>query len=194
MTRHEPNAPPVATSSQTVGPFFHVGPAGTDRFGRMAASDTPGDHIRLDVRVLDGDGAPVPDAMVELWQANDAGEYPPPAVAPEAKRPSFTGFGRLGTDDDGWCRFETIRPGAVVSRGIRQARHINVCVFARGMLRHLYTRIYFDGDPALAHDPLLSAVPASRRPTLLARAPAPGAAWEFVLRLQGRDETVFFDV
>ena len=112
------------------------------------------------------------DAMIELWQ-------------PDA------GFGRLGTNNDGWCRFETVRPAA--SAGATEAPHINVCVFARGLLRHLYTRIYFEGDAALDQDPLLSVVPEARRPTLLARRPA-DRTWEFVVRLQGADETVFFDI
>jgi protocatechuate 3,4-dioxygenase alpha subunit len=111
-------------------------------------------------------------AMIELWQ-------------PEA------GFGRLGTNNDGWCRFETVRPDGVA--GATEAPHINVCLFARGLLRHLYTRIYFEGDAGLDHDPLLSAVPADRRPTLLARLTA-GQTWEFVVRLQGAAETVFFDI
>ena len=172
MTSSEPGQPLVATSSQTVGPFFHVGPMNTDEFGRMVAGDAPGEHIHLAVRVLDGDGAPVSDAMIELWQ-------------PEA------GFGRLGTDNDGWCRFETVRPDRVA--GATEAPHINVCLFARGLLRHLYTRIYFEGDAGLDHDPLLSAVPEDRRSMLLARLSA-DRTWEFVVRLQGADETVFFDI
>ncbi len=137
----------------------------------MVVKDAPGEHIHLTVRVLDGDGAPVSDAMIELWQ-------------PEA------GFGRLGTNSDGWCRFETVRPDRVA--GATEAPHINVCLFARGLLRHLYTRIYFEGDADLDHDPVLSAVPEDRRPTLLARLSA-GHTWEFVVRLQGADETVFFE-
>jgi protocatechuate 3,4-dioxygenase alpha subunit len=170
MTKPGAPAPLIATSSLTVGPFFHVGPANTDRFGRMVSSDAPGEHIHLDVRVLDGEGEPVTDAMIELWQPG-------------------TGFGRLGTNRDGGCRFETIRPAA----GTPEAPHINACIFARGLLRHLYTRIYFEGDPALDQDPLLSAVPEARRPTLLARHSAE-TTWEFVVRLQGVDETVFFDI
>jgi protocatechuate 3,4-dioxygenase alpha subunit len=143
------------------------------------------------VRVLDGDGQPVPDAMIELWQADAAGAYSTASSPPG----SFAGFGRLGTNEDGVCVFETIRPGPVPgSDGTPEAAHINVCVFARGLLRHLYTRIYFEGDPALGHDPLLSVVVADRRATLLARPAADPATWTFLVRLQGDDETVFFDV
>jgi len=175
VTSLGPGQPLVATSSQTVGPFFHVGPMSTDEFGRMVPADAPGEHIHLDVRVLDGDGVPVSDAMLELWQ---------PAA----------GFGRLGTNSDGWCRFETVRPDqSGQSAENIEAPHINVCLFARGLLRHLYTRIYFEGDAGHQHDPLLSAVPEARRPTLLARRSA-DRTWEFVVRLQGHDETVFFDI
>jgi protocatechuate 3,4-dioxygenase alpha subunit len=172
MTSSEPGHPLVATSSQTVGPFFHVGPMRTDQFGRMVLADAPGEPIHLDVRVLDGDAEPVSDAMIELWQ---------PAA----------GFGRLGTGTGGSCRFETVRPSQAA--GTIEAPHINVCLFARGLLRHLYTRIYFEGDAGLEHDPLFSAVPEARRPTLLAR-PSAARTWEFVVRLQGDDETVFFDI
>jgi protocatechuate 3,4-dioxygenase alpha subunit len=172
MNATGPSEPLIATSSLTVGPFFHVGPAKTDEFGRVVAADAPGEHIHVSIRVLDGDGEPVSDAMIELWQ---------PGV----------GFGRLGTRPDGWCRFETVRP--VPPAGSPEAAHINVCVLARGLLRHLYTRVYFEGDAALAGDPLLSAAPESRRSTLLARRSA-DQNWEFVIRLQGRDETVFFDI
>lgn len=184
---------PIASPSQTVGPYFAVGPCPDDRYATMASSDTPGDHISLRVRVLDGDGAPVSDAMVELWQADARGAYvrgTPGAWGPTA---TFSGFGRLGTAADGWCAFETIRPGAVAdeAHGV-QAPHINVCLFARGLLRQLYTRIYFAGDAALATDPVLALVPEDRRATLLAHPAADAQAWEFVVRLQGDQETVFF--
>ena len=197
----------VATGSQTIGPFFHVGPGATDRFGRMAEPGTRGEHIELRIRVLDGDGSPVPDAMIELWQADANGVYSSPPSGAGASPPPFTGFGRLPADTDGWCTFETIRPGSVdKGAGGRQAPHVNVCLFARGLLRHLNTRIYFEDDPELSSDPLLSLVPPDRVPTLVARRPpadastpssSGGAAiarWEFVIRLQGENETVFFDV
>jgi protocatechuate 3,4-dioxygenase alpha subunit len=135
-------------------------------------------RIRLLVRVLDGAGQAVPDAVVEIWQAHDT-----PG--------SDAGFGRLGTRADGTCEFDTVRPGDPPEG----AAHINVCLFARGLLRHLHTRLYFDSDSRLASDPLLGLVPESRRTTLIARRET-GAAerWRFDIRLQGTDETVFFDV
>ena len=199
--------PLVATGSQTIGPFFHVGPGATHRFGHMADAGTRGEHIELRIRVLDGDGAPVPDAMIELWQADANGAYSLPSSGAGASPPPFAGFGRLPADSDGWCTFETIRPGAVGDgAGRRQAPHVNVCLFARGLLRHVYTRIYFEDDPGLSSDPLLSLVPPDRVTTLVARRPRADAStpsssggtaiatWEFVIRLQGENETVFFDV
>ena len=183
----------IASGSQTIGPFFHVGPASTDHLGQMAPAGTAGERIRLRIHVADGDGLPVSDALVELWQADAEGKYG--QQVPGAVERGFTGFGRLGTGEDGWCTFETIRPGAVPGAGGRhQAAHINVCVFARGLLRHLYTRIYFEGDAAIAHDPLLSLVPLDRRQTLVARPSGESATWEFDIRLQGERETVFFDL
>ena len=142
--------------------------------------------------MLDGDGAPVPDAMVELRQADARGVYGPPPARPDDPPPSFGGFGRLHTSTDGDCCFETIRPGAPA--GTAGAAHVTVCLFMRGLLRHLYTRLYFEDDPALDRDPILSVVPAERRSTLLARRAADGATWDFVVRLQGPGETVFFDL
>jgi protocatechuate 3,4-dioxygenase alpha subunit len=181
----------IATSSQTVGPFFHFGLTTNVRLGEVAAPDAPGDHLQLKVCVLDGAGNPVPDAMVELYQADASGRYPD-AASPVA---SFTGFGRLPTGADGCCVFQTVKPGVVRMNGAEEAPHINVCLLSRGLLRQIYTRIYFEGDPALAADPILALVPAERRSTLLA-APSPGdpSFWEFVIRMQGDDETVFFDL
>ncbi len=182
MTDDEPR--PVATPSQTVGPFFHVGLTANPTLGSVVPEGTAGERVRLLVRVVDADSAPVPDAMIEIYQADAAGYY---------GQPPFTGFGRLPTGEDGTCVFHTIRPGAVPV-GV-QAPHVNVCVFARGLLRHLYTRIYFAGDVGLESDPLMALVPPDRRHTLLAT-PAHGQpdAWEFTIRLQGPDETVFFDL
>jgi len=137
---------------------------------------------------------PVTDALVELWQADAAGARSTEPAAGQAP-PSFSGFGRLATNDDGWCTFETIRPGAESGAGgVDQAAHFTVCLFMRGLLRHLYTRIYFAGDPALETDPLLGIVPEARRRTLLAHPGADGATWEFTVRLQGDGETAFFDL
>lgn len=177
-------ARPVATPSQTVGPFFHFGLTADSALGTLVPDGVSGERLRLQVRVLDGDGEPVPDAVIELYQADGAGAY---------RQPPFTGIGRLPTGEDGACVFDTVRPGAV-SVGA-QAPHVNVCVFARGLLRHLYTRIYFAGDVGLESDPLMTLVPADRRQTLLAT-PAAGQSgtWQFTIRLQGEDETVFFDL
>lgn len=180
----------VATPSQTVGPFFHFGLAPTDALGRLAADGAAGERIRLRIRVLDGEGVPLPDALVEIYQADAEGGY---------GQPPFPGFGRLATGEDGTCVFETIYPGHVPDgRGGWQAPHINVCLFARGLQRHVYTRIYFAGDNALAADPLLALVAADRRSTLFASpidpAPASERTWEFVIRLKGEAETVFFDL
>ena len=177
----------VATSSQTVGPFFHFGLAGSAALGRVAPADAKGARIELRVRVLDGDHLPVPDALIEIYQADADGRY---------GQPEFPGFGRLATDENGTCIFDTIRPGAVADgRGGVQAPHVNVCLFARGLLRHVYTRIYFRGDDRLGADPILAIVPEARRATLEA-CPVPGApaAWEFIIQLQGDGETVFFDL
>jgi protocatechuate 3,4-dioxygenase alpha subunit len=173
------------TPSQTVGPFFDFCLTADATHGIVfpdAAS-----RIRLRFRVLDGEGDPVPDAVVEIWQTCDT----PGRDA---------GFGRLGTRADGSCEFDTVRP----CDPPEGAAHINVCLFARGLLRHLHTRLYFDGDPRLASDPLLALVPESRRGTLIASRDAGSEesaaaisarpAWQFDIRLQGADETVFFDV
>lgn len=182
MSDRERRGRHVATGSQTVGPFFHFGLTDHHAIGTIAGD---GPRIRLRIQVLDGDGAPVPDAMIELYQADVDGVY---------GRAPFTGFGRLPTGEDGRCDFDTVRPGAASDgRGGTQAPHINVCVFSRGLLRHLYTRIYFAGDSGLDLDPLLSLVPAERKNTLLATQAGDGT-WEFVIRLQGEKETVFFDI
>ena len=182
---------PIATSSQTVGPFFHFGLTTNARLGAVAPPDAPGEHIRLEVCVFDGGGNPVPDAMIEIYQADSVGRYPEANAAP----PTFGGFGRLPTGPSGCCVFQTVKPGIVRTGDTEQAAHINLCFLSRGLLRQVYTRIYFQDDPALAADPILSVVPAERRHTLLARPSAsePGL-WEFVIRLQGDDETVFFDL
>jgi protocatechuate 3,4-dioxygenase alpha subunit len=149
--------------------------------------------------VLDGKGAPVNDALIEIWQANAAGRYRHPADTRDdvAVDPSFTGFGRTMTDNDGAFRFETVRPGRVPGRGnTLQAPHIGVTVLARGMPNHAYTRIYFaDETRANAEDAVLASIEPARRGTLIAqRANANGiGVYRFDIRLQGDNETVFFD-
>lgn len=183
----------VASPSQTVGPFFHFGLTTNPALGRMAGPDANGEHIVLAIRVTDGDGRAVPDAMVELWQADSEGNA---ATSRPAGDTPFWGFGRLPTGDDGRCEFHTVRPGRTPDgRGGRQAPHVNVCFFSRGLLRNIFTRIYFAGDPALGEDAVLALVPERRRDTLLARQDSVDPSrWTFDLRLQGAGETVFFDL
>ena len=179
----------IATPSQTVGPFFAFGLTTNHDLGIVARPEAPGDHIRFRVRVIDGQGAAVPDAVVEIWQADAAGKYPPDS-------PDCRGFGRLGTDAEGLCTFDTIRPGSIVdAQGNRDAPHINVCLFMRGLLRHIYTRAYFADDPALSRDPVLAMLSDDGRESLIARPLGHDAAeWTFEIRLQGEDATVFFDL
>jgi len=173
----EPVQPPlVPTPSQTVGPFFHFCLTDITR-GRLFADRAS--RIVLAVRVSDGAGAPVTDAAVEIWQPSDV-------------KGGDAAFGRLATDEGGTCEFDTVRPCDPVAGS---AAHVNVCLHARGLLRQLYTRLYFAGDPALDADPVLALVPEARRRTLLAtQDPDRADRWLFHIRLQGQDETVFFDV
>ena len=192
---NEPALPLVASASQTVGPFFHVGPGASPCCnGTIATRDVPGQRLRLRIQVLDGDGAAVTDALVELRQADAQGVYTTPPTRADEPPPVFSGFGRLGTSEDGSCLFETIRPGRPAQSGVDEAAHIDVCLFMRGLLRHLYTRIYFEDDATLDVDPVLALVPPERRDTLMARPTTDGDAFEFVVRLQGERETVFFDL
>jgi protocatechuate 3,4-dioxygenase alpha subunit len=180
----------VPTASQTVGPFFHFALAENAAVGDLAGPDTPGERLILRVSVFDGAGVPVPDALVELYQADAEGRYPTKADVSHA----FAGFGRLPTDSDGICVFRTIKPGRVPDgRGGLQASHVNICILGRGLLRHLFTRMYFAGDPALGGDAIFNAVAAARRSTLLALATDNPGVWNFDIRLQGGGETVFFE-
>jgi protocatechuate 3,4-dioxygenase alpha subunit len=190
------------TPSQTVGPYFAIGlvPRGTQWTAsvgnNLVTADAVGEHIRIEGRVLDGDGKPINDSMLEIWQADAAGRYAHPADQRAPSNALFKGFGRTGTDENGAYHFETIKPGAVPGPdGRMQAPHILMAVFARGMLRHQYTRIYFSDDAANVADPILALVPPDRRATLVAtRRPGSAVVYGFDIRLQGDDETVFFDV
>lgn len=189
----------LLTASQTVGPFFSPSLLREDaRRNVLVQPETAGERIRIEGRVLDGDGLPVPDALVEIWQANAYGRYNHPAdQGPALLDPAFAGFGRSGTAEDGSYWFETIRPGPVPFDGERQqAPHICVTVFTRGLLNHLVTRLYFEDESATAADPVLRCVPAERRATLLARrVPGDGeAVYRFDIILQGAGETAFFNL
>jgi protocatechuate 3,4-dioxygenase, alpha subunit len=185
-----------ATTSHTVGPFFSIG---LDRLSRadMAGPGVAGERIAIQGRVLDGDGNPVPDALVELWQANSKGKYAHPEDTQDKPvDPGFTGYGRQPTDDAGKFRFTTIKPGSVPGPdGKPQAPHIAVSIFSRGLQRRLVTRIYFPDEPANSADFALSRVDAARRGTLIANKVAGesgGLEWNIIL--QGAGETVFFDI
>jgi protocatechuate 3,4-dioxygenase alpha subunit len=183
----------LPTASQTVGPYLHIGLAWLT-IDRVAAPDCPGQHLSIGGRVLDGDGRPVTDALVEIWQADAQGRYAHPEDTRGAPLTSgFRGFGRVPTDGDGRYRFFTIKPGPVADpRGGLQAPHLAVSVFMRGLLRRLVTRVYFPDEPRNADDRVLRLVPAERRGTLVARQTASDElAWDIVL--QGAGETVFFD-
>src|SRR5512140_1728079 len=193
MANEGTGQPRTPTVSQTVGPYFQIGLQWL--FGdRVAEADTPGRHIAIAGRVLDGDGAPVPDALLEVWQADSNGTYAHPEAG-RAVAPGFHGFARVPTNAAGSFRFTTVKPGRVPAPGGgMQAPHIVVAVFMRGLLRQAVTRIYFSDEPSNEADLVLLRVPASRRSTLVAMAEAgqPDVfAWNIVL--QGPDETVFFD-
>lgn len=181
---------PLATPSQTIGPYWHLleDPEWADltRFGAA------GEKIVFSGTVTDGDAAPVADAAVEIWQAD------PPASD------TFPGFGRAATDSAGRFRLITVKPGPVPGRGnAQQAPHLAVAIMARGLLKPLFTRAYFDGHPLNDTDPLLASIADPRqRATLLARCEpaelgetaAHLQEWRLDIRLQGRDETVFLDI
>jgi protocatechuate 3,4-dioxygenase, alpha subunit len=187
----------IPTSSQTIGPYFHVYFKAEGMVACIAGPQAKGEHIRLACRVIDGLGVPVADAMIELWQADAAGIYNHPDDPRRAQAdPAVRGFGRLPTNADGICEFETVKPGRVPGwDGTFQAPHINVTVFGRGLLKALSTRIYFANDSANQNDTVLALVPEDRRDTLLAqRDSQQSGLWRIDLRLSGDGETVFFDV
>ena len=191
------------TPSQTVGPFFDYGLTPTGRYpwtdlagNNLVTPDVAGERIRIEGRVTDGDGEAVKDAMIEIWHADSQGRYAHPRDnrAPNA---SFNGFGRAGTDADGRYSFETIKPGAVAGpNGGMQAPHVLVAYFSRGLLTHIYTRIYFSDESANKADSILALVPADRRATLIAKKEMRGTqpVYQFDIRVQGEGETVFFDI
>ena len=186
----------IPTPGQTVGPFFALG---LDRpeWADMTRGNPTGERIVIEGEVRDGDGAPVPDAVIELWQANAAGRYNSPADdrTDTPIDPDFVGFGRASTDGQGRFKVTTIKPGSVPGRGnALQAPHINVAFFARGLLKQLFTRIYFADEAGNASDPLLSSIDdESVRSTLIARK-GEGDVYRFDFILQGKNETAFLDL
>lgn len=195
---------PGLAPSQTVGPFFSDALLRPDaRRNVLVQPETAGSRIRIEGRVLDGDGLGVPDALIEIWQANGQGRYNHPLDTREALAldPTFSGFGRAATDEQGCYWFETIKPGAVpialgVDAGPMQAPHIAVIVFARGLLNHLVTRLYFADEPANASDPVLVCVQDQRRERLLAqpRVIDGRTLYQWDIILQGAGETPFFNL
>jgi protocatechuate 3,4-dioxygenase alpha subunit len=175
------------TPSQTVGPYFQIG---LSRFyaNELVPETAPG-RVTISGLVLDGDGSPVPDAILEIWQADMNGDYGTPNVG------SWKGWGRTPTDDRGSYTFHTIMPGTVPHPdGGFQAPHINVAIFMRGLLRHLVTRMYFPEEHLNQADPILHLVHETRRQTLIAQKDSGTLnlfTWNVVL--QGPHETVFFD-
>ncbi|HYL85707.1 MAG TPA: protocatechuate 3,4-dioxygenase subunit alpha [Candidatus Angelobacter sp.] len=184
-----------ATTAQTVGPYFSIGLTRLKKVD-LAGPGVSGERITLVGRVLDGDGMPVPDAVLEIWQANSHGRYAHPED--DQKKPlesGFLGYGRIPVDERGRFRLTTIKPGPVPGpNGKPQAPHIAVSVFMRGLLRRLGTRIYFPDEPANSGDFVLNLVEPDRRSTLIARKNANEiGTLEWNVILQGHNETVFFD-
>jgi protocatechuate 3,4-dioxygenase, alpha subunit len=180
------------TPSQTVGPFFVDALSWPD--GPYAVAPGTPDAVWLRGRVLDGAGEPLPDALVETWQADPAGRFDHPDD-PRGPVPGFRGFGRCATDAAGWYAIHTVKPGPVPGpQRTVQAPHVDVSVFARGLLRRVVTRIYFPDEPAANDaDPVLRTIPAGRRRASLIAEPA-ADGYRFDIRLQGEHETVFFAV
>lgn len=183
-----------ATTAQTVGPYFRIGLEPLYRH-TIASAAAEGERVRISGQVFDGDGLPVSDACLEIWQADAQGRYHHPEDPRHAEADAaMSGFARVPTDAQGAFAFTTIKPGRVAaSGGGLQAPHLMVSVFMRGLLKRAATRIYFADDPANADDPALLRVPAARRATLMAVADgAGGYRWD--VRMQGGHETVFFAV
>ncbi|MBM3568041.1 MAG: protocatechuate 3,4-dioxygenase subunit alpha [Alphaproteobacteria bacterium] len=184
------------TPSQTVGPYLHIGLEWKD--AHIVAGDSIPGRIRIEGQVADFKGQATPDCMVEIWQANAAGRYDHPADRRDDKKltPGFKGFGRCSTDAQGMFRFVTVKPGAVPGPGnALQAPHIALGIFGRGLLKRLYSRLYFPDEPLNDADPVLNLVDPARRGTLIARKVAGGdlPTYRLDIRLQGGAETVFFE-
>ena len=198
----------VLTPSQTVGPFYAYGltPKGRAKWDpnghyswketigdNLVTPDVVGDRIRIEGGIYDGDGKPIPDAMLEIWQADGNGRYSNEPGSRRLSNAAFKGHGRSACDKDGIFSFDTVKPGAG-RRSRRQgagAAYRGLHLRARHAAASLY-RLYFDGEAANATDPVLNLVPADRRGTLIAK--KEGAVWRWDVHMQGDKETVFFDV
>ena len=196
------------TASQTAGPYVHIGlapgAAGFDIYERelgwdIAGPNAAGERIRVEGLVIDGTGSPVKDVLLEVWQANAAGHYAHPEGG-GAVEDGFRGWGRVITDfETGAWGFDTVKPGKVPGRmGRVQAPHLNLWIVARGINIGLNTRMYFEDEAeANAADPVLNLIEwENRRATLIARRSLRDGqpVYRFDIRLQGADETVFFDI
>ncbi len=184
------------TASQTVGPYFHIGLSAMS-IPVVAGPAARGARVTIGGRIFDSEGRPIPDALLETWQADAAGVYARREDVGIDPRPTrFLGIGRVATGDDGAFSLTTIKPGRVPCTGnVFQAPHLAVCIFMRGMLRHLVTRIYFPDEASNGEDPVLQSVDPERRATLIANAISQNAAsLEWDIHCGGLHETVFFDV
>ena len=175
---------PIASSSQTIGPYWHL--LRDDSWSDLTRFGATGDIIEITGRITDGGGALVTDACVEIWQSS-----PPVSDV-------FDAFGRAASDSQGMFRFKTLRPGPVPgahgARGnVQQAPHVALTILARGLTKALVTRIYFAGDAGQDQDPVLALIDPARRDTLMAHETAP-AVWHLDIVLQGDRETVFLEV
>lgn len=193
------------TPAQTIGPFaapvLTPNEAGKVNYdwrqlvgNNLVTADAVGERIRIEGRMLDGDEAPVDGILFEIWQADGQGRYAHPRD-PNRSNASFKGFGRVESDMQGRFVIETVKPGRVAGpNGTMQAPHLLVAIHMRGILSHLFTRIYFSGEASNADDPILALVPAERRDTLIAIRDPSEAIYRIDFRIQGDRETVFFDL
>jgi protocatechuate 3,4-dioxygenase alpha subunit len=183
------------TSWQTVGPFFNIGMK-SRYVCDLAGANAVGQRITVSGRVFDGDGTPIPDGVIEIWQANAYGKYAHPEDTQEKPLdPAFSGHGRVPTGDRGQFEFITVKPGSVsLPSGVPQAPHLSVSLMMRGLLRRLTTRIYFPNEPLNDNDEILQMVEPERRKTLIL-IPSADRAGHFLwdIHMQGQAETVFFE-
>src|SRR5690606_5663520 len=178
------------TAGQTVGPFFHYGMP-YERGEEVSPPWNP-NTILLHGYIYDGDGQPIPDSQIEIWQADHAGNIPNVRGSLHRDGYRFTGFGRAATNDEGFYEFFTQNPGAISTARGTSARFISAVVYARGLLNKLHTRIYLPDDPALEDDDFLKTLSAEERATLIATREADGNL-RHDIRLQGEQETVFLE-